>query len=605
MIRRRKGPPDGGLDPILEASLDAVIAVDDRGRVTGWNTAAETIFGYPRERALGARLTELIVPPAYRGRHEAGFAQAARTGEGPLLNRRIEVPALRADGSEIPIELCLAPLKRGTRWSFCAFVRDLSARDADRAALRQSETRFAQVMANLPGMVYVFALAPDGAMSFRYVSPGCQAIFGCPPEAFLSGEMELRVPQDARETFLAGIRESAQTLAPWRWSGTMVHSEGHELWTEAASHPEREPDGTIVWHGLLTDATEHHRTIAANDEARLFLRAIFDQIPDILFIKDGEDLRYSMFNRAGERFLGMKEGEAAGRNDHDIFGPIEGTRIAHEDDDTIRRGTMAENERCHRNAQGELVHLHTRKVPLYDEARGRSYLLGIVQDVSESRRLEEHLRHANESLEETVFVRTAELRATQEEILTRLGRAAAYRDGETGCHIQRMARTCEAIARELGLPESDCALILRAAPMHDIGKIAIPDGILLKPGRLNDEEVAVMKTHAEVGAQMLSGGSSDLLVVAESIARTHHERWDGAGYPHGLAGETIPLAGRIAAVADVFDALTSERPYKRAWSDADALEEIGRGAGTQFDPLVVAAFRQVLAGCGDALPAAA
>ena len=150
------------------------------------------------------------------------------------------------------------------------------------------------------------------------------------------------------------------------------------------------------------------------------------------------------------------------------------------------------------------------------------------------------------------------------------------------------------IAQALGLAEAEVELIRRAAPLHDVGKIAIPDSILLKNGKLTAEEFDHMKTHAMLGAQMLSGGRFSLLQLAEEIARTHHERWDGSGYLR-LQGETIPIAGRIVAVADVFDALISERPYKKAWSRFDAIEEIQRQSAHQFDPRVVEAFLKVIA----------
>jgi putative two-component system response regulator len=149
------------------------------------------------------------------------------------------------------------------------------------------------------------------------------------------------------------------------------------------------------------------------------------------------------------------------------------------------------------------------------------------------------------------------------------------------------------LARGLGLSEDDVALIGRAAPLHDIGKIAIPDSILLKPGRLTDEEFEVVKTHAVLGARVLAGGASALLQTAESIARHHHERWDGAGYPERLAADAIPVAARIVHVADVFDVLVHERPYRESFTTAAATEEITRGAGTDFDPEIVAVFARI------------
>lgn len=174
--------------------------------------------------------------------------------------------------------------------------------------------------------------------------------------------------------------------------------------------------------------------------------------------------------------------------------------------------------------------------------------------------------------------------------LKRLARAAEYRDDNTWEHTQRVAATAARLGRRLGMDERTAELLRLAAPLHDLGKIAIPDYILLKPDRLTDEEFEVVKTHAPIGASILSGGDSELLRIAERIAATHHERWDGTGYPGGLRGDAIPLAGRLVALADTFDILVHERPWKDEWSVDDAAGEIRRSAGSHFDPAVVEAF---------------
>ena len=193
-------------------------------------------------------------------------------------------------------------------------------------------------------------------------------------------------------------------------------------------------------------------------------------------------------------------------------------------------------------------------------------------------------------LAEEVRKATAVIHAREQELLFRMSRAAEFRDPETGAHIQRMAHYSRLIAVRLGLSLADQELILQAAPMHDIGKIGIPDGILLKPGVLTREEFSIMKTHAQIGFDLLDGSESTILQAAALIALTHHERFDGSGYPRGLRGEEIPLFGRIVAVADVFDALTSERPYKRAWPVDRAQAYLRDGAGGHFDPHCVSVF---------------
>ena len=189
-----------------------------------------------------------------------------------------------------------------------------------------------------------------------------------------------------------------------------------------------------------------------------------------------------------------------------------------------------------------------------------------------------------------------ELRRSREDTLRRLAKAAEFRDGETGRHIERMGEYCGAIARTLSLSPELCDLIRLASPLHDVGKIAVPDWILLKAGPLTPPERELMQKHAQVGYLILNGSGEELLELAATMAWTHHERLDGSGYPRGLEGDDIPLEGRIVAVGDVFDALTSDRVYRRAMTVEDALRILEEGRGTQYDPAVLDALLAVLAG---------
>jgi putative two-component system response regulator len=197
-----------------------------------------------------------------------------------------------------------------------------------------------------------------------------------------------------------------------------------------------------------------------------------------------------------------------------------------------------------------------------------------------------------EWLRSEVEMATLELRRREEEIVNRLTLAAGYKDQETADHTLRMARYSALIARELGLSDAFCRDLQLAAPMHDIGKVGIRDDVLLKQGSLTASERAHVDTHTSIGAAILAGSPCDLLQLAATIAVSHHEHWDGSGYPKGLSGEDIPLVGRIAAVADVFDALTSERAYKSAWSVDRAFSHLREQAGRHFDPDCVAAFER-------------
>jgi len=228
-----------------------------------------------------------------------------------------------------------------------------------------------------------------------------------------------------------------------------------------------------------------------------------------------------------------------------------------------------------------------------------------VQNLLETRFLHLELKEQNRSLEVRVAERTRALvRRTEEleearvEILERLARAAEFRDDDTGQHTQRVGHLAWQLAQALSLPAEEIELIRRAAPLHDLGKIGVPDTILLKQGRLNAAEYEIMKRHTVIGGSILSGSAVPLLAMGREIAVSHHERWDGNGYPFGARGVGIPVSGRIVAVADVFDALTHGRPYKAAWSVDEAAAEIGREKGRQFDPDVVDAFVAIERGGG-------
>lgn len=218
-----------------------------------------------------------------------------------------------------------------------------------------------------------------------------------------------------------------------------------------------------------------------------------------------------------------------------------------------------------------------------------------IRNLLEARYFYKQLSAQAAQLEAQVRARTRELEQAQIEMLVRLAHAAEYRDDESGEHVWRVAYSSYLIACELGLPEAQAELLLRAARLHDVGKIGIPDHILRKPGRLSAAEFEIVKAHTTIGAKLLSGSSLPMLRMAELIALTHHERYDGSGYPQGLKGEEIPIESRILAVADSYDALTHDRPHQPAMPPQAAYQAIIAGSGRQFDPAVVAAFARLFA----------
>jgi PAS domain S-box-containing protein len=295
-------------------------------------------------------------------------------------------------------------------------------------------------------------------------------------------------------------------------------------------------------------------------------------------------------NPAWTRTLGFELEELLARPYSDFVHPDDLEATLAEVDKQAKSGHLVFNfQNRYLCADGSYRWLEWTSRPDYEAG----LMFAVARDVSERKQAEETLARQQELLEEMVAQRTAELADARWETLRCLALAAEYRDDQTFEHTQRVGRTAGLLAERLGLDQERCLLVRHAAPLHDVGKVGIPDSILLKPGRLSPSEWETVRGHAAAGARILSGSSSQLLQLAEEIAASHHEWWDGNGYPFGLAGEEIPLSGRIVAVADVFDALTHDRPYKQAWSVADSVHELHRLIGVQFDPTVVAAFDEL------------
>ncbi|TPP05499.1 HD domain-containing phosphohydrolase [Rhizobium glycinendophyticum] len=213
-----------------------------------------------------------------------------------------------------------------------------------------------------------------------------------------------------------------------------------------------------------------------------------------------------------------------------------------------------------------------------------------VRNLLSLRLAQQALAERAEALEKDVATARARIAVQEKEIIWRLSKAMACRDGETALHLERVAVIARMVAEELGIDAATCEKIYLASPLHDVGKIGVSDSVLLKSGPLDARELDEMRAHAAFGAEILEGSDSEIIRIAATIAGSHHEKWDGTGYPQKLAADRIPIEGRIVAIADVFDALCSERPYKKAWPVDEAHREILRGSGNHFDPACVAAF---------------
>jgi PAS domain S-box-containing protein len=340
--------------------------------------------------------------------------------------------------------------------------------------------------------------------------------------------------------------------------------------------------GTLL--GLFVD---HRRTLEAE------ISSSFDASLDLLGTADLNG-RFIRVNPAWERLLGHSAETICSRPFIDFVHPedheatiAEAAALAEGSRDTVRFRNR------YRAADGSyrLLEWSAHGSP------SEGVIHAVARDITVQVQAEEQLADNAELLQTMVAERTRDLEDARAEDLKRLAIAAEYRDDDTFEHTERVGESAVQIGARLGLTDEELEILRKSAPLHDIGKLAIPDSILLKRGRLTPEEHVVMETHAELGARLLGGSKAPVLQMASVIAASHHERWDGAGYPAKLAGEAIPLVGRIVAVADVFDALTHDRPYKSAWPVEQAIAEIQRGAGSQFDARVVGAF---LAGHEDA-----
>lgn len=343
------------------------------------------------------------------------------------------------------------------------------------------------------------------------------------------------------------------------------------------------------WPGQLLITTmnalrRHELELAKETHSRTLeerLQRLMDASPVPIYIKDRER-RYTIANRVAHEIAGLRPNELVGKADSD-FMSAESERIAAESDRMIlKSGETYEAEETMIVAGEEKTFL-TVKFPYIDDTGQIAGISGISTDITAKKQAEE----LQEQLAAAQLQAIEELQASRQETVERLTVAIEMHDAETGRHVSRMASTAAFLAGQLGLDRERVLLLRTAAPMHDVGKVATPDEILRKQGPLTPEERKEMQRHTTIGHEILSGSDSLLLQMAAEVALTHHERWDGSGYPNGLKGTAIPIEGRIVAVADAFDAMLSDRCYRPALTVAEATKTITAESGTHFDPEIV------------------
>ncbi|MFC4638229.1 PAS domain S-box protein [Deinococcus hohokamensis] len=595
------------LDTPPEAAFDRIVHL--AARLFGVPLAAVTFFDGERQwfkACVGADIREntrgasfcghlieqesddvLVVPDA---REDERYRDLAVVTGAPHLRFYAGAPLLTPDGVKIGT-LCLYDFRpRDLSAAERRSLSDLAAHVVSELELRQAVALQARARKILAA---VLASAMDGMVVLNQEgrvtewNPAAESMLGYSRDLALGRELtDVMVPPEFHEVHRRSVRLSVEQSdrRKRRVEVQALRRDGVSFPCEFTVTP-FDVDGETMFMVYLRDLTEVHAAQDALTSSHTLLRTVVDSVPESIYVKDRER-RYTMINAAGAAQIGLPASEILGRTDDGLF-PQASATASRQRDEAVLSGHTLTYEVDDLMPSGEQRTFWSTKVPIPDVDGTLNGLVGVAVDITQRKAAETTIRAHNDIL-------TARVETAQMEILERLAKAAEYRDDDTGEHMHRVGRTAAGIARELGLSPVEVDLIERTAPLHDVGKIGVPDSILLKPGRLTPDEFEVVKTHALIGANILSGGHSPVVVMAEEIARTHHERWDGSGYPSGLCGKQIPQSGRIVAVADVLDALMSERPYKHAWSLTEALNELRAQAGRHFDPDVVAALERFL-----------
>jgi len=607
---------------VVMSAIDAVVAMDAAGHITGWNRQAECVFGWSEEEALGSCLVDMIVPAGLREGHRRGVARYLETREARLLNRRIEITALTRAGLEIPVELSITPIRVGEELHFSAFLRDISDSKRAREQLRETTEQLEALIEALP----LGVIATDAEGNVRTWNPAAERIFGWtaaevvgkpPPHLPPSDKSNIQQSVELGET-VRGREERRR-----RRDGSLVEVHVSRAGLAGAA-------STRAAVGIFEDVTERkgiERELARAREAeleRLALAALTDHLTGLR--------NHRAFHEELERELARRERNQAAlslvmldlaglKRVNDTLGHAAG-------DERLKalavclRATLRAGDAAYRIGGDEFALVFPG-----EHAWGA---LRLVQRLGERLREENGPRlavaagiaEATGQVPRDTLVRQADLaliaakrskrgaliysidqepavgqldpgsdRHYLQTLTTALARAVDAKDSYTRSHCETVAELCALIAGELGLAPERIGKLRLAGLLHDVGKIGIPDAVLQKPEPLTREEFEIMKTHAALGCRIVSGASLD---EQAGWILHHHERPDGRGYPDGVVGEEVPLESQIMLVADAFEAITSDRPYREGRSDAAAFEELERHAGTQFDPGCVAALRRAL-----------
>ncbi len=607
---------------LVEHSQDLICTHDLDGYILSVNPFAEHSLGYSTDDLLQMNLRDILAPEAHSALDkyltdikENGHAKGTMLVQTKAGEQRVWEfnNTLRTEGVDVP-------LVRG-------MARDVTEAYRFEKALREERDRFAKLAATAPGVICSFRMKPDGSFSMPYASPAIEDVYGLKAEDLVNdfSAAMIRIHPDDVEKVNKTVAESARTLTPWRTEFRFNHPQKGEVWIGSHSMPIKEPDGSIIWHGFISDISERKRAemeiirqservkalrnidiaISSSMDLKLVLNVILREVASQLGSDAGDILlleRYTQELEFGEGFgfRSPQKQDSRLRLGQGLAGKVALKRklisipdLEEHDDFFTRRGLF--------NEEGFVTYFG---VPLV--AKGK--LTGVLEvfhrshfspepgwsDFLEALAGQAAIAIDNATLFDDLQRSNIELMMAYDKTLEGWSAALDLRDEETEGHTQRVTEMTVKLAEKMGISKRDLVYVRRGALLHDIGKMGIPDHILLKPGKLTDEEWETMRKHPIYAYELLK--PIEYLGPALDIPYCHHEKWDGSGYPRGLAGENIPLAARIFAIVDIYDALTSNRPYRAAWSKEKTLEHIQSLSGSHLDPEVVKAFLNFING---------
>ena len=584
---------------ILNVSLDAIISIDQSGRVIDWNHAAERMFGYTAAEATGQPMASLIIPESERTRHFEGLRRHQQTGRTRVSGQVVELTALHHDGHTFPVEMSMAPVSWQGETFYTSFIRELTAQRRAHQQLLAHTEYLQLIQSQLPSVFWT----TDLNLVLQSASGGHLG----PLEVDLNDFLGRSIGDILQGSSAANTGVQAHQAALAGSTGAYVLQLGSLLY-ETQVRPFHDPQGHLVGTvALATDVTERHRQQEIARHRAYILESIARSAPLQETIEWISRMLESHIQGIQTHILQFEENDlktlpgsvvpAAVERDfaHFVQPALAWSKSPVSTDLRFSTVEQVPDPVCVAALQ-EAGIAATWVMPVKADQGGLAALIVLYrQDRREPPPwAHEIIRQAAQllsvALEQQKYL-TAIL-TTKEQTLRTLGLALEYRDYETKGHTDRVTQLSLELAAALRVPAEEQEDLRRGAYLHDVGKIAVSDQILLKPGRPTEEEWALIRRHPVTGYEMLKHIPALSQGTLEVVLR-HHEHWNGGGYPDGLAGESIPRLARIFAVVDTFDALTSERPYKRAWSVQEALDELQRMSGKVLDPQIVPVFIQL------------